>query len=122
MNVRLENLRAELLEKKETLQPLICVVGSLENPEKCLVVVDHIQYEVFSVFEALRLNFKIFWALNCTYSKKAEKFWSFLEVAGFEFQNTATKGGSTKSQALLQEFYEKKEMRTEHKHEQFIIS
>lgn len=100
------------MEKNLTLQPHICIVGPLENPEKCYVIVDSVKYEVFTVFEAVRLTFKLFWALNVSYSKLSEKIWYFFELVGFEMkENNENKNLSTKAQTFICEFYKiQKEM------------
>ena len=63
---------------------MIFFLGPLLKIEKAVVIVDQQQYNVGSALEAVDLAFKIFFVLQCNYSKTSHSLWQFIQIAGFD--------------------------------------
>jgi len=60
-------------------QPTIAVIGSPEEPEQYLVVVDGFFYDVPSIMKAVDVAFKSFFALRVHYPPESRHIWLFLQ-------------------------------------------
>ncbi|KAF7987588.1 hypothetical protein HCN44_003451 [Aphidius gifuensis] len=65
-------------------QPTFVLVGPIHAVESSYVVVEDTIYEVDTPVDALKLCFKIFWALDCQYPQRANSLWRFIQVVGFQ--------------------------------------
>lgn len=64
-----------------TLQPLLILVGDLQEVKKSKVVVDGHMYDTSSGIDAVDVVFKIIHATNTCYPKEAEGIWMFIQIA-----------------------------------------
>ena len=77
---RIKVLKEKLLNRRETFQPLLVVVGPLVEIKEAYVVVDNIRYKAHSCLEALDLCFKLFFALECKYPQASHSIWHFIQL------------------------------------------
>lgn len=73
-----ESLR-KLKSKNEPIQPLIMIIGSLDNPTQILVNFDDVKFKVFSVLQAVDVCFKIFHVFNLKYPDASYLVWTFIQ-------------------------------------------
>lgn len=83
IQVALTRQRAKLVELNLTFQPIPVLVGPINNIQSVYVYVnealDSSVYVVNSVLHAIDLTFKLFFALQCKFSEKADHLWNFIQ-------------------------------------------
>jgi len=83
---KLESRKEVLLRFGLTLQPFVCVVGSPNNIQQCLVVVDNIQWVATSPLQALDICFITFHSLHGKYPAEARHLWLFIQRCLYKIQ------------------------------------
>lgn len=79
--------RSLLLNRDETLQPLIIGIGNdLLSITEFIVFYDNVKYTFNNFIAALDCCFKIFHALDLHYPKDSNCFWLFIETFLFEMK------------------------------------
>lgn len=85
------------MDRNETLQPVVCVVGKdLDSIDENYVIVDEQQYKTSTCLEAIDLTFKIFWSLDCSYPKPSLRIWQCLQQAAYDIDLLETNIKSVK--------------------------
>lgn len=80
------DLENRLRVRKETLQPIIVITGSETNIEESYVVINSFHYKCSTCLDALDLNFKIFFSLDCAYPKASATLWKFIQIVAYDIQ------------------------------------
>lgn len=92
------NKRKELcIKKKQTMQPLILVVGELINLQEYYVYFNEIFYSVNNFLKAVSFNFQLHQVLNIEYAKECRQVWYFIEEHLYKTSATGRKNNSLKA-------------------------
>lgn len=87
METEIQSLKEQILNRKEILEPVICIIGEdVENIQKAYgyVIVDDQQYKVPTYLDTVALTFKIFYSLNWTYPKSSLRLFQFVQHVGYD--------------------------------------
>lgn len=83
--MEIESLKNKcILERKETLQPTVFIIGDLTAISEVYVVLDNVRYKSDSIVDAFDFTLKIFFSLDCSFSKAAYRLWQFIQITGFD--------------------------------------
>lgn len=75
------------MERRETFQPTVFVIGELTAISEVYVVLDSERYKCESTLDAVDFALKLFFSLDCSYPKAAHRLWQFIQIAGFEIDD-----------------------------------
>lgn len=88
-------LKQSCIEKKNTFQPVIVIVGTLERILSSYVVINEVIYAVADFLRAVDIAFKVFHSLNCSYPAACQPVWTFLQKYFYDLNTTYDKNYST---------------------------
>lgn len=76
---KINSRKQALLNRGDTLQPLIVIVGpEINNINSIYVYLDGMKYFMESLLKAVDVCFKLFHALNATYPCTGQQVWNFI--------------------------------------------
>jgi len=86
---KIENYRNILINRSETLQPIIIAIGDdLFNIKEFVVFYDNIKYSFTNFISAFDCCFKICHVLNLHYPKDSLNFWMFVQKYFYDLESS----------------------------------
>lgn len=86
---KIENYRTILINRSETLQPIIIAIGDdLLHTQQFVVFYDNIKYTFTNFISAFDCCFKIFHVLHLQYPKDNYNFWMFVQKYFYDIESS----------------------------------
>lgn len=77
--LKVAELKKSCAEKKNTFEPVIIIVGTVDKIVSSSIIIDNVTYIVADYLRAVDIAFKSFQALNCCYPTVCQTVWSFIQ-------------------------------------------
>lgn len=100
--LKVAELKNTCLLKKNTFQPVIAIVGTLESVVACYIVINNISYLVTDYMRAVDVAFKSFDALNCCYPSACQPVWTFIQKFIYNIDSPYDKNYSSVNKLIEQ--------------------
>lgn len=75
----IETKLLKIKEKKQPIQPLVLIEGSILNIRNVFLYFDEVRYKFFSLLEAISTCFKIFHVFHLEYPLPSLLMWAFIQ-------------------------------------------
>lgn len=77
--LKVAELKKNCADKKNTFEPVIIIVGTMDKIVSSSIVINDVTYIVSDYLRAVDIAFKAFQVLNCCYPTTCQPVWTFVQ-------------------------------------------